>query len=338
MRSTLASTHTGLAADQKVLVKDVYTVEGTKDNTSVIDVLKDVGGDITKAIRTTPGAAQKITQLAMDAKKGRLDKTAVLSRVGSLLGGTKVLDKLTGPISNGLTSAFGMDPALSKKVITQVTDALGNPQRAENQARSLFDYKNASDVTNAIQRFLGNKDVINQFDLGAEAVMVGELLNQAVRAGIPSAVDVLVRNASSPEQRRYIITRNIAPILFSGDVATMEASISHVSPSVIASLRPNFAQDFLGNFRMPFGTTRDSYLSYKTRILALLNSINPNWPYGQRGGEKMLSLIPFSKMSQDATLVFAMSDEFSVQSMIAGKFLSRPVATMVREQYPYFPV
>lgn len=338
MRSTLASTHVGLVADQKPLVKDVYTVEGTANNTSVIDVLKDVTGDITKAIRTSPGAAQKITQLAMDARNGKLDKASVMSRVGSLLGGSKVLDKLTGPIATGLTNTFGMDPALGKKVMTEVTNALGSPERAENQYRSMLSFKNSSDVTNAIQRFLGNKAVINQFDLGAEAVVVGELLNQAVRAGIPSAVDVLVRTASSPEQRRYIITRNIAPILFSGDVATMEASITHVSPSVIASLRPNFAQDFLGNFRMPFGTKREAYLGYKTRILALLNSINPNWAYGKRAGQPMLSLVPFSRMSQDAILVFAMSDEYAMQSMIAGKFLSRPVATMVREQYPYFPI
>lgn len=338
MRSTLASTSVGMPSDQKLLVKDVHTVEGTANNTSIIDVLKDVGGDITKSIRTTPGAAQRITQLAMDAKKGNLSTATIVSRISSLIGGGKAIDKLAGHVSVGIADTFGMDPMLASKVVTIVKDAAGNPQQVKGRYGAYTDTSSASRITSTIQKFLGNKDVFKELDLGAEAAFAGELINQAVRAGIPSAVDSLLKNASTPENRKYIVTRNIAPILFSGDVATMEAAIKYVAPSTIASLRPKFAQDFLANFRLPYNTTRAEYLSYKNRAIAVLNTIDPNWAYGKRDGLPVLTLEPFVRMSQDAQTVFAMSDDFAVQALAGPSFPSKAIGTLVRSQYPYFPI
>lgn len=340
MRTTLATTTLAMPADQSLLVKDVYDIDGSQNNTSVIDVLKDVSGDIAKVIRNDPNLAQKVVMLGTDARSGRLTQQTTLNRVTSLLGGSNgILSDLSGSLATGLSNTFGMDPMLTNKVLTVVMDSVtGQPSYSYGQYGSYGNMSSASEVTRVIQRVLGNRDVFEQIDMGAEAAMLGELINQAVRAGIPSAVDILLRNASNNDNRRYIVTRNLTPILFSGDLATMEQAITYVAPSSIASLRPNFAREFLANFKLPFATTRGEYLSIKNRILALLSTINPNWPYRPRGSQLMLSLEPFTLMSKDAKEVFTMSDSFRTASIIASKFNAQALASLIRAQYPYFPI
>lgn len=336
MRSTLAPTSVSMPADQKLLVKDVYEVEGGQGNTSVVDVLKDVGSDITKSIRTTPGVATRIAQMAVEAKTGRLTTAGALMKVGQLLGGRQLNDKLSNKLVSGISNTFGMDPRLTDHVMTVVKDSLGNQSRTYNQRG--MGGESATSLVSMLQRVLGDHELIGSLDLGAEAAMIGELLNQSVRAGIPSAVDALLRSAADDNQRRYIVTRNISPILFSGDIATMEAVLNHVSPSSVASLRPNFSTEFLANFKLPVNTRKDEHLSYKTRIITLLDRINPNWPVGLRNGIPMYTLEPFSRASRDSKVVFAASRDYSMQMLVAEKFTAKTVQSLIKGQYPYFPI
>lgn len=337
MRTSLASTSVSAPADQSLLVKDAYEVNDDSSYNKIVDVLKNAGSDITKALRTTPGMSNRITQLVVDAKTGRLNNQNILTRVSGLLGGRRALNGLVGDVGTGIGKVFGMDPRLTNQVMTVVTDSLGNTSRSYN-GRGGYNDNSAVGVTRAIQAWLGNKEIIEQFDLGTEAAFIGELLNQAVRAGIPSAIDTLLRNADNDPMRRYIVVRNIAPILFSGDLATMENTLKHVSPSVIASARPRFALEFLSSFRLPYSTTKNEYLSYKNRIIVLLGRIDPNWSVSLRGDEPLYVLEPFTRMSKDAKAVFAMSSDYLLQSTIAEKFASKSVATLLKGQYRYFPV
>lgn len=340
MRTTLATTSLAMPADQSLLVKDVYAVEGAEDNNSVVDVLKDVGGELAKVIRNTPNMTQKVVQLGTEAATGRLTKDNAVQRVTGMLGGlNNVFSKLTGPVAEKISDTFGMDPRLTNQVFTVVKDAVTGQRISIRGAGGFYgNMSNASSVTSAIQQILGNKDIFESLDLGAEAAMLGELVNQAVRAGIPSAIDVLLRNASDDSTRRYIVTRNMAPILFSGDILTMEKTLEHVHPSVIASIRPKFAQDFLANFRLPYGTNQTEYLTYKNRVISVLTRINPNWDVELRDGQPILSLMPFVRMSRDAKEIFLTSDSYALQTTIASKFGEQSLSRLVRAQYPYFPI
>lgn len=340
MRTTLATATLEMPADQSLLVKDIYEIEGTENNTSVVDVLKDVGSDLAKVIRTTPNMTQKLLQLNTEAMTGRLTKENALRRVTQMLGGTNdVLGKLKGKLNDTLTNTFGMDPKLTNQVLTVIKDSVTGLNTYHRGPGGMFgNMSNASEVTRAIQGVLGNKDLIESLDLGAEAALAGELINQAVRAGIPTAIDVLLRNASNDYNRQYIISRNMAPILFSGDVATLENILNYTSPSVVGSIRPTFASDFLANLRLPYGTPYSDYPDIKSRVLSILDSIDPSWHLRMRDGELIATLIPFVRMSKDAKEIFLTSEAYRLQATIASKFGDTSMAKIIRAQYPYFPI
>ena len=340
MRTTLATATLEMPADQSLLVKDIYDIEGSENNTSVVDVLKDVGGDLAKVIRTTPNMTQKLLQLNVEAATGRLTKENAFRRITQTLGGSNdVLGKLKGKISDAIGNTFGMDPRLTNQVLTVITDSATGLNTYHRSPIGMYgNMSTASEVTRAIQGVLGNRDLIESLDLGAEAALVGELINQAVRAGIPTAVDVLLRNASNDANRRYIVTRNIAPILFSGDIATLENILNYTSPSVIGSLRPSFATDFLANLRLPYGTPYSEYPALKDQVISILDRINPSWHLRMRDGELIATLIPFVRMSKDAKEIFLTSEAYRLQTTVASKYGDTSMAKIIRAQYPYFPI
>lgn len=335
MRTTLAPTTLSIGATDSIKVKDAYDVTGSADNTSVKDMLVGLKDDSVDALRKTPKLAASLTKLVLDAKNGNLNSANAASRLASIFGNRGgVLDNLSTRATSIMADTLGMSPKLAGRVLITAKGLLGGSE-------SILGYsKNATSsqgIVSSIQRLLGDKDIIGYTDLDAEASLLSGILGEAVKAGIPQSVDLLIRQATSEESKQRIISENIYAVVFSGNLATVEKLASYMTPAQIRAKYPNFARDFLGQYTLlPTETTND-YVALKARIIALFAGIDSNWDKALRGAVYVPSLAPFTKASADATKVFTSSATYRSALILAAKYPTVDIKTWIKKSYPYFP-
>lgn len=335
MRTTMAPTTLTLGATDKVLVKDSATVTGAADNTSVKDMLLGLKDSTVDALRKTPRLAASLTKLVVDHKNGNLTNANALSRLGSIFGNRGgILDQLSTKTTSVMADTLGMSPKLAGRVMMTAKGLLGGRE-------SILGYSNnvssSQGLVNTIQRLLGDKDVIGYTDLDAEASLLSGLLGEAVKAGIPQSVDILLKEATSEETKRRVISENIYAVVFSGNLTTVEKLISYMTPEQIVAKYPNFARDFLGQYILQVTDTPNSYADIKARIIALFVKVDPHWDKTLRHGVYIDSLAPFTKASEDAIKVFNSTTQYRSAIVLAPKFPSVDMKSWISKHYKFFP-
>lgn len=336
MRTTLAPTTLSIGSTDKVLEKSASEVTSAADNTSIKDMLVGLKDETVDALRKTPKLASQLTKLVVDAKTGKLNATNALSRLSSVFGNKGgIIDKLSTKTVSVMSDTLGMDPKLSKRVMMTVKDV------ATGRNTSILGYSanvsSSQGLVNTIQRLLGDKDVIGYVDLDAEASLLSGLLKEAVKAGIPQSVDILLKEATSEETKRRVISENVYAVVFSGNLNTVEKLTTHMTPEQIRAQYPHFARDFLAQFALTPADTVAEYANIKTRIITLFNQIDVHWDKSLRDGAWVPALAPFSKASEDATTIFNTSPTYRSALVLAKNFPSIEIKSWIKKHYAFFP-
>lgn len=335
MRTTLAPTTLSIGSTDDIKVKDSSTVTSTADNTSVKDMLLGMKDETVDALRKTPRLAQQLTKMAVDAKTGRLNATNVMSRLTSVFGGKGgIIDKLSTKTISVMSDTLGMDPKLAKRVMMTAKGIAGGSESILGYSTNVT---SAQGLVSVLQRLSGDKDILKYVDLEAEASLLSGLLGEAVKLGIPSSVDLIIREATSEETKRKVISENIYAIVFSGNLNTVERLTQYMTPEQVRAKYPHFARDFLAQYTLTPADTTDKYPELKTKIITLFNSIDPNWDKSLRGSSYIPSLAPFTKASEDATKVFNTSPSYRSALVLAKKFASVDMRSWIKKHYAYFP-
>lgn len=335
MRTTLAPTTLSIGSTDDIKVKEAATVTSTADNTSVKDMLIGLKDETVDALRKTPKLAQQLTKMAVDAKTGKLNKTNVLARLSSVFGNKGgIIDKLSTKTISVMSDTLGMDPKLAKRVMMTAKGIAGGSTTILGYGT---DISSAQGLVSILQRLTGDKDILKYIDMEAEASLLSGLLGEAVKLGIPQSVDTIIREATSEETKRKVISENIYAIVFSGNLDTVQRLTQYMTPEQVRAKYPNFARDFLAQYTLTPNDTTDKYPELKTKIITLFNSIDPNWDKSLRGTSYIPSLAPFTKASDDATKVFNTSASYRSALVLAKKFTSVDLRSWIKKHYPYFP-
>lgn len=335
MRTTLAPTTLSIGATDSVKVKDVNTVTGATDNTSVKDMLIGLKDETVDALRKTPRLAASLTKLVIDAKNGNLNAGNAVSRLSSVFGQRGgILDKLSTKTTQVMADTLGMSPALANRVMMTVKGVVGGSTSVLGYSKNIG---GAQGLIGVIQRLLGDKDILKYVDLEAEASLLSGLLGEAVKAGIPQAVDVLMRETTSEATKRRVISENIYAVVFSGNLDTVEKLTAYMTPAQIKAKYPNFARDFLAQYALTPADVSASYADIKTRVIDLFTKIDPNWDKTLRNGVWISALAPFSKASEDAKKVFNVTPLYRSALVLAKNFPSVDIKTWIKKNYAYFP-
>lgn len=335
MRTTLSKTTLATGPSEALKVKDVYGIVDTAGNTSIKDVLMGLKDESIDTLRKTPKLASQLTELILGAKSGKMNLADSQQRIGSIFnnrGG--VLDQLTTRATSMMANTLGMDPSLSKKVLMSVK---GIGSERDSLLGFSSNMTSSQGIVSSIQRLLGDKDALSFVDLEAEAALLSGLLGEAIKAGIPQAVDLLLKETTSQETRRQVASRNMYAVVFSGNLNTVEKLTTHIAPEALRAKYPNFARDFLAQFALTAGDKANDHPGIKTRILALFNKVDPNWDKSVRNGVLISSLSPFVRASDDAKTVFETSSAHRSAITIAGNFNSVEIKSWIKKRYKYFP-
>lgn len=330
-RSTNTSSFFSTSGTDKILTKDTTKVDGTSPNTSIADILVGLKDDTVKAIRNTPAIAREVADLAVQAKAGKLNKADALLRVGSVLGGS------AGPLTN-------MSVAARDKIFD--TLGIGADRKGEilSAVGDVVTLSRSNDVTgaNSLARMMksvtGSKGIAQLFDLQAEAAVLGGLMGEAIRLGVPSAVDDLMKSAKTVDIRYAMASDNLYLAVASSDINTMTTLVTTLGPETVRAKYPSFVPDFLKGYRFPLKTTMADYPTIMAQLLALFVAVDPRWDLDLVGKEWWPSISPFVEISADAQTLFKSTPTHRNQVMLATGMTEVKISDWIRDKFKYFPL
>lgn len=330
MRLPMAATELLTTPTQGITDQDVYKVDGVSTITDVKDVLSTVTSDVVNAARNTPGFAANMASVVAGVKSGSMTKADAAMRVAGVLGGNSgILNKLSNTVKTNVLGTLGIEGKKADAVMTTIAGVARVAQYG--------DVTRISDMMDIFGTVTGNDELMSMVDLGAEAALLGGIMREVISLGIPDGIQILMQQASSPEQRYQIGYQNLSYGIYSGDVNTMTYLIDAVGAATVKANYPTYIRDFLARYKRPLGMKEPSYPVEKAKIIALFNQVDTNWDKSLYGPNYIPSLTPFSQMSDDARAVFMSTPEHQVQILLAQTTVEVDLVQWIKENYPYFP-
>lgn len=330
----LASTLFTSGPLQKLLTVDPYKTadSAVKTNVSILESTKGLGEDLLKTVRTTPASVKDLARVitVTDGKVG-VDKDSLLKRIMALGSGTK------GPFANmsaavqskvfGGLEALGVTPDTSLKIKAVVGDAVGVISRA-----NITDTRSLMDMLGAIT---GNKNVASLLDEEAEFALYGSLINEAIRLGIPDALDILHDKFTSDKSQRRVAELTLMQAITYGDYATVRKIIGRIGAPAARAQIPGIVGLVLTFYRFPDGTTPAQYDAQLQELVALLNLINPEWATYNRNGAIIVDLSAFTYASDDALVLLKRDAQYQLPVMIAPSYPKQNLLSIAQGNFEF---
>lgn len=365
MLSLAQPTFSGLP-DTPVKQVDVYSDVDTKlanNLTSKISAF-DVSLD-----SILSGATKMVRGLGDALRNEGLDLNTARERLKDALGGSR---GAISDISRSLERAITGD-------LTGVDDATGYVNRANTMVDSVRlvmggvdrtfinnDYKSVSAVMGFV-RDLSNNQLMNVFDLGAEAALVKGILQEVTAWGIPELIDETLGAKWNDESNSYdydyddefrfsVVKRasdNISP---STSLAVIEQLMEHGGDKALIADNPSFPEQLLAGYVLPSGAQPGgpypnstggqavpNYYTEARKLIDILNRLKPDWFYVKRQvyvGKVLqertywnLQYLPTA--SDDAKKVLATTTDVSLAILVAPFYRIESGSTMLKTMYEY---
>lgn len=238
------------------------------------------------------------------------------------------------------------------------------------------DYKSVTGIVGFIKDLTGNQ-LIELFDLGAQAALVKGVLTSVVDWGIPELIDESFGAKWNKEKNywdyeysdefRFSVTKRASDsISGSTSLAVIDQIMVHASDSALVADNPNFPMQLLAGYVLPEGCvgggpfpvdptkpygeqTQPNYAHQGWQLLDILNRLKPDWFYTERLYHTGNDNTPFKKetvwnlqflptASEAARLVLSTNANLR-DAMLAAQFyrVDSGIA-LIKQMYPYFVV
>lgn len=314
-----APTFSGLP-DAVVEKVDVYSDVDPNLKNKLASKISAFDTDIDSVIS---GATKMVKGIGSSLKNNGIDLVTAKQRIQEALGGSRgsisdISEVLEREITGDLT---GVDEGTgyvrrANTMIDSVKLAMGGFDRTFKSS----DYKNVSGVLGFI-RDLSSNQLINVFDLGAEAALIKGVLTEVSSWGIAELVDETFgakwnseKNSydySYDDEFRFSVTKraseNLSP---STNLSVIESLITHGGNTALIAENPNFPDQLLAGYVLPEGCVPGgpfpvmipdpnnangpaipdpsgaqkvpNYYDQGRRLKRILNILKPSWFYVNR--------------------------------------------------------
>ena len=124
------------------------------------------------------------------------------------------------------------------------------------------------------------------------------------------------------------------------DIGSMENIVSWLGGKQVLSNNPLAVETTLDNFSLLKGYTEKDAYEMRKRLLALLESVNPNWYKDYLGSEEVTHLGAFQKMSDDSKMLLSLEVpgeiNFKTEVMLSGWYNPRNIKSIVLRDFKDF--
>lgn len=330
----------------------------------------DLGGIISKSLNVVKGIGKTLSDNGMDLVTAR-------DRIRDALGGSRAA---ISDISEMLERTIMGD-------MTGVDEGTGYVRRANTMIDSVKlvtdsytrvfkqdGYKNVSGVLGFIRDLTGNQ-LINTFDLGAEAALVKGIITEVSRWGVPELIDETfgakwnsdkdIWEYEYSDEFRFSVTKRASDgISPSTSLDVIIALITHGGDKALIADNPSFPTQLLAGYVLPEGCmqggpfpvdplkpldkqTKPNYVHQGHQLLYVLNKLKPDWFYVNRKVATGNPTAPFrdevnwnleylNTASEAAQAVLQTNPDIRDAMLAAPFYRQESGITLIKNMYPYF--
>lgn len=338
--------------DDKLITTDVYSESpSTAQLTQISDNSASITNEIAKAgqwLGSSDGVLSVIKSLTVGSGgKVKLDAKALSKRLIEASGGNNSpFNDIVVSTKNRLLGALGLpENTISNDLSKNAVNLSGQDLRKQLTNQILF--KNATTLIDAATNIESTKDVVKLlnsvvtdgeiatfFDSASKFAILGDVLTQASRLGIPDVIDSVLDNLADDKQKQKLLVDNLYMFVQQGDLDNIQKVLDECGRSKLLARMPNIVNQILKMYRFGNKVTVADYPSLTTKLVNLLNGLNPNWTQYNRAGDVIGNLEPFTEASPDSLTLLKNTNTYRLAAMIGPTYRSINVMDELKRQYP----
>lgn len=332
MSGKLANTFFQTGPLDDVLAVDPYQVTTGAVKTNILDQLSGIGDDTLKTIRNQTAGVKDLARM-INVKDGKysLDTKSLTDRIMALGSGlkgpfAKISSTVQGGIIDGLAK-LGVNPDTALQIRAVVGDTVSVLAKG--------DLTDARGIVDIIGSITGDSNIAKLLDSEAEMALFGGIINEAIRLGIPDALDILSEKISSDKTKRRVVELTLRQAVTYNDLATVRKIVGRIGPAAAKAQLPDIIMLILTFYSFPAETTPAEYDACYQDLLGVLNLIEPNWAVYTRGAQQVTDLTPFTYASDDALTLFKRDPQFQLQVLIAPSYPKQDIVSLLQGSFKY---
>lgn len=330
MAGKVANTLFHSGPDDDLLTVDAYQISDNSPKNNFFEPFNVTSANLIGEVRNNPAALDEIKNVLVNTRTNTLNKGEVLSQLGTQLSGIKPqLKTLTGSLTDTLVNAYNTDPALTNGV-SDVSVKLGGAVQTfsgvtANEMRGLLSL--------AETQLAGDAE-IELVDLTLQSLVTSSLLTDLTNKGLVDIATSVIDGIGNPEVSKRSLMDSLGGFVDKGMLPLVDLVIDRVGANTVLSERPTLVSDILKGYRLPTNLGPSQYLTEETRLLNLLNKIDPQWSVLKRNIEWVSDLTPFVLASKDAITLFTHGSRYKTEALIAKDYGVKNQKQLVRSFYP----
>ncbi len=355
MTDLIANTVFSTGPDDKVATVDVYEPQvNTPKNNGVTsvgkDIVKTLNNDLAKL--TTVKTLKSIVQFDVNGMTV-MTKQQAMDKLSDAVGGVAGLkDKTIGPI----LASLGFDPAMASldkqgllagvkaQSIGRAEDFVGK-QLGMGDIRVMVgevehirsDIKNVNSVQGAMDVLgkLSGDTLVGRVGIVKDNLAIlSSVMGTLTELRIPDTVDRVMAAVHSQEERKQLLLANLGTTLEHSDTYTLERTIAESSAGAVMAKDPEAILKLLANYRLPEGQDAPD-LTACNALLALLNSLDPNWDQYKRNGQMISNLSTYAAANAVCRRTLMLSPTHYVACVMASSYQSINMLVSAKQKFPH---
>lgn len=190
-------------------------------------------------------------------------------------------------------------------------------------------------LVDTINRYSAEDSEFSSYvDRAAQISFLNVMLQYTVSAGVWEGIDTLLAQYTNKQDGLDSLASSTVYAINNGDVYTVRACVDRVGVAKVKAMNPNVVVELLRNFRFKSETTNDQYPNYRTRLLDLLNMLEPGWDTVKFGTVTAKKLAPFTQCSQDVTTLLQYDTRYREQVLMARLYPEQDKLDLLKTNYP----
>lgn len=315
------------------LKEDIALVDSTaKSGIASLNAFKDSQlGALDGFIKKVSSGALNVKELSsfIDIRNGfKVDYQGLGKRLGEAAGFP--IDSVLNMSTDIKNQAMSLLDAYTNKNYMGLLNSLGIEIDTLDGS-----YEMASMLSDVMNRYAGDDDKFNQIiDRAAEVSFLNVMLQYAVSAGMWEGIDVLLAQYTIKQDGLDSLANSTQYAIANGDVYTIRACIDRVGAIKVKALNQNAIIDIMRNFRFKAGLTNDQYPNYRTRLIDILNLLEPGWDTRTFGQITARRLEPFTSCSVDVVTLLQYDERYCDQVLMAKLYPAQNLMDLLKANYP----
>lgn len=323
------------SVDESLAVSDVYTDTAKTATNASESATSAVTTEQSKQLKTVgKGAAEALDGIADGLESDKTDATS--SAAAALLSSTATRLKSSGLPQSTLDA---IDPTLLSSVSAGLNASKSTASKLVMEDGSTITIPSSANVTSVtsltkmLSKTLKNDNLSTIVDDSATLQTTIAALDLIVDLGVVDLLDKVLNAIGDSEDAKKKLISKLESAVRQGDIDTVNRIIDYIGETAALTRVPTFHRLLLKGYSFPSEMTTAKYTSERTRLVTLLNRVDPDWDKTEVNGVTTLYLTPFIGMSDDSATLLSGVEEYRTRVIMQDSYRIRDIMTIAEETY-----